>query len=261
MASSTETTVEFADGSSLSPMEAVYKIAEKMTSAEQLEVALKFLGGLKKVVGKAKTKAAKDPDAPPKAKSEGQQKWLDGCAHVREILKGANDARYKPTHAMAVASTLKTHADWPECSPATVTAAYEAYLAANPDKASVTSGGSKASSNKSKRSLKEMTEEEKKEFYKARAAKAAATKAAKKAAAAGGSSTEEVDLEDDEDDEEEAASVTPVECELEIDGKGLMKFGKVDYNGTTYVFKSDGSFLGAYNAEKKKVKKVENPFA
>lgn len=242
---------------------------------------------------KAKSSRKRDPDAPKKEVTADSYFHLTNAvvwpvikAYIErmttagmseEALKELKNVRARTQVSSAIWATLKDLEPTArgeaiaEVSEDKILEALKAWRESPPetrykskDGASTTSGASKASSKKSK--LSEMSEEERKAFYKARAAKAAATKAAKKAAAAGGaaaggSSTEDVEVEEEDEEDEEAASVTPVECELEIDGKGLMKFGKVDYNGTTYVFKSDGSFLGAYNAEKKKVKKVENPFA
>jgi hypothetical protein len=263
----TTESINYAELEGLKATEAVLKLAEGLTAAEQLDISMKLLAGLKKAVGKVKAKAPKAEGEPPKPKSEGQTKWLEGCARVRAVLK--EDPRYKPTHAMRVASALKEHPSWPETDASVILDALETYLKANPDDVgSATSGGSKASKGGSKKMMAEMTEEEKKAFYKARAAKAAATKAAKKAdGAAGGSNAvgggpaaaadDEVELEED------APSMAPQPIELDF-GKGKQTFGYVDHSGTRYIFKTSGELLGALNPSTGKLKKVkpeDNPFA
>jgi hypothetical protein len=264
----TTESINYGELEGLKAVEAVLKLAEGLTAAEQLDIAMKLLGGLKKAVGKVKAKAPKAEGEEPKAKSEGQSKWLAGCARVREVLK--EDPRYKPTHAMRVASALKEHPAWPEPEATVILEALETYLEANPDDAgSATSGGSKASKSSSKKSLKEMTEEERKAYYKARAAKAAATKAAKKVdgAAAAPAPEEAVapaaEAEDEVEMEDEEPKLQPKSIELDF-GKGKQTFGYIDHGGKRYIFKADGSLLGMLNESTGKLKKVkaeENPFA
>ena len=188
--------IDYTSLASMPLMEQVNTLTEHISAAEQMELAMSLLNGLKFALtgvkasakGKAVSKEAKEA----KALTGGQQTWRDGLTYVWNTVKEA-DPKFSYKNAMKFASTLKANAEWPAPSKALVKQAYTAWLAENPpsETASVASAGSKTSGSSSKK-LADMSEDEKKAYYKARAAKAAATRAAKKAA-----SSVETEIEED----------------------------------------------------------------
>ena len=176
--------IDYMSLASMPLIEQVNTLTEHISAAEQLELAMGLLNGLKAVLGgKAKGKATAPPKEAKEAKAltGGQQTWRDGLTYVWNTVK-ETDPKFSYKNAMKFASTLKANAEWPAPPKALIKQAYTAWLAENPpsETASVASAGSKSSGASKK--LADMSEDEKKAYYKARAAKAAATRAANKAA-------------------------------------------------------------------------------
>ena len=235
--------------SSMPLMEQLNTLTEHISPAEQMELAMDLLNGLKAVLGGAKAttkpKATAKPKASstePKALTGGQQTWRDGLTYVWNTVK-ETDPKFSYKNAMKFASTLKTHADWPAPPAAAVKKAYTAWLAENPpsETASVASAGSKTSGSSSKK-LADMSEDEKKTYYKARAAKAAATRAANKASAGGSAEAEEEDYSGD-------------------NAKEWVHKGKTYLRAKNYLWDAETTeYVGGWNEAKKVIdKKVAAP--
>jgi hypothetical protein len=244
--------IDYTSLASMPLIEQVTTLTEHISAAEQMELAMTLLNGLKAVLGggkaTAKPKASAKPKAvstepkEPKALTGGQQTWRDGLTYVWNTVKEA-DPKFSYKNAMKFASTLKTHADWPAPPKAFIKEAYTAWLTENPpsETASVASAGSKASGSSSKK-LADMSEDEKKAYYKARAAKAAATRAANKAAAGGSSEAEEEDYSGD-------------------DAKEWIHKGKTYLRAKNYLWDAETTeYVGGWNEAKKVIdKKVPAP--
>ena len=277
--------------SSMTLIDQITTLTEHISPAEQMELAMDLLNGLKAVLGgakatakaKAKAKATAEPKEPkePKALTGGQQTWRDGLTYVWTTVK-ETDPKFSYKNAMKFASTLKTHTDWPAPPAAAVMEAYTAWLAENPpsETASVASAGSKASGSSSKK-IADMTEDEKKAYYKARAAKAAATRAANKAAAAPAPEAVEEPVVP-KPIEESVAPVTPPKAttkratkvkepvvedgtayEWKHDfGKGMTSYERVNHEGMSYIFDMKSkAYLGAFDAKANTLdSKIECPF-
>ena len=286
--------------SSMPLMEQLNTLTEHISPAEQMELAMDLLNGLKAVLGGAKAttkpKATAKPKASstePKALTGGQQTWRDGLTYVWNTVK-ETDPKFSYKNAMKFASTLKTHADWPAPPAAAVKKAYTAWLAENPpsETASVASAGSKTSGSSSKK-LADMSEDEKKTYYKARAAKAAATRAANKASAGGSTEAEAVEpiVEAPKPIVEAPkpvveAPTTPLKAttkpstkratkakepvvedgtayEWKHDfGNGMTAYERVNNDGMGFLFDLESKdYLGAYNEKTNAIDtEMENPF-
>jgi hypothetical protein len=242
--------IDYTSLATMTLIDQVNTLAEHISPAEQMELAMGLLNGLKAVLGGAKATAKPKASAKPKAVSTepkaltgGQQTWRDGLTYVWNTVKEA-DPKFSYKNAMKFASTLKTHADWPAPPAVAVKEAYTVWLAENPpsETASVASAGSKASGSSSKK-LADMSEDEKKAYYKARAAKAAATRAANKAAAGGSAETEaEEDYSGD-------------------DAKEWVHKGKTYLRAKNYLWDAETTeYVGGWNEAKKVIdKKVPAP--
>jgi hypothetical protein len=235
--------------SSMTLIDQITTLTEHISPAEQMELAMDLLNGLKASLGgvkatvkaKAKAKATAEPKEPkePKPLTGGQQTWRDGLTYVWTTVK-ETDPKFSYKNAMKFASTLKTHTDWPAPPAAAVMEAYTAWVAENPpsETASVASASSKSSGASKK--IADMTEDEKKAYYKARAAKAAATRAANKAAAA-----PEAEVEDYSGDE----------------AKEWVHKGKTYLRAKNYLWDAEtNTYVGGWNEAKKVIdKKVPAP--
>jgi hypothetical protein len=244
--------IDYTSLASMPLMEQVNTLTEHISAAEQMELALGLLNGLKfaltGVKASAKGKATASPKEPKEAKAltGGQQTWRDGLTYVWNTVKEA-DPKFSYKNAMKFASTLKANAEWPAPSKAFVKEAYTAWLAENPpsETASVASAGSKTSGSSSKK-LADMSEDEKKAYYKARAAKAAATRAANKAAIS-------------------AEAETEAEEEFNEDAKPWVYKGKTylraKQEGKDYLWDAETTdYVGGWNEAKKVIdKKVPAP--
>jgi hypothetical protein len=235
---------------SMTLIDQISTLTEHISPAEQMELAMDLLNGLKAVLGgakgvaKAKTAKAKATAEPkePKALTGGQQTWRDGLTYVWNTVK-ETDPKFSYKNAMKFASTLKTHADWPAPPATAVKEAYTTWLAENPpsETTSVASASSKSSGSSKK--IADMTEDEKKAYYKARAAKAAATRAAKKAAAGGSA---EAEAEEDYSGDE---------------AKEWVHKGKTYLRAKNYLWDAEtNEYVGGWNEAKKTIdKKVPAP--
>lgn len=103
--------------------------ASKLSLAEQLELAMTILKGLKKAVGGKKASRASD-EAEPKEKKNltpAMAAWHAGLKVVREAVQEAADSKFSLKNAMSVAKALRTAGSWPEPSQEAILEAYEAW--------------------------------------------------------------------------------------------------------------------------------------
>lgn len=178
--------------------------ASKLSLAEQLELAMTILKGLKKAVGGKKSVGAKKAAASAsEAEEEPKEKkvltpamaaWHANLKVVRTAVQAAVDPKFSLKNAMSVAKALRTAGSWPAPSQEAILEAYEAWKdGASP---SGSASSSVASSQPSKPSKAEKAvkvaasaaaaagdSDEKRE---AKIAKMKASLAAKRAAAAAG---------------------------------------------------------------------------
>jgi hypothetical protein len=230
-----------------------------------LEARLEALEAEPKAVTKPKkTKAAADAeDGEPKAKKEANW-FVKALAGVRVTLKPLIEAhnsalpeggkKLAGTVAPQVGRMLKEAGHLAEAltpTEAQVKAAFASFLASppTPKPASVASEGSKAG--KAKKPKAELSEEEAAALKAQKAAKAAATRAAnkaKKAVVEGFADMPKAPADDDD---------APLEAYLWTGdiGKGPKEYERIDYNGTAYIYTTDGeTFIGEWNGATKKLK-------
>ena len=103
--------------------------ASKLSLAEQLELAMTILKGLKKAIGGKKASRARD-EAEPKEKKNltpAMAAWHANLKVVREAVQEAADPKFSLKNAMSVAKALRTAGSWPEPSQEAILEAYEAW--------------------------------------------------------------------------------------------------------------------------------------
>jgi len=226
---------------------------EKRVAA--LEARLAAVESQPKAAAKPKKAKAVAEDGEPKAKKEANW-FVKALAGVRATLKPLIEAhnsalpeggkKLAGTVAPQVGRLLKEAGQLSETltpTEAQVKAAFASYQASppTPKPASVASEASKAS--KAKKPKAELSEDEAAALKAQKAAKAAATRAAnkaKKAVVEGFADMPKPAIDDD----------TPLEAYLwngDI-GKGPKEYERIDYNGTAYIYTTDGdTFVGEWN--------------
>jgi hypothetical protein len=114
--------------------------ASKLSLAEQLDLAMTILKGLKKAVGGKK--AAAEPAEPKEKKplTPAMAAWHAGLKAVREAVQAAADPKFSLKNTMSVAKALRVSGNWPEPSKEAILEAYAAW------KDGASSAGSAASS-------------------------------------------------------------------------------------------------------------------
>ena len=103
--------------------------ASKLSLAEQLELAMTILKGLKKAIGGKKASRARDEAEPQEKKNltPARAAWHANLKVVREAVQKAADPKFSLKNAMSVAKALRTAGSWPEPSQEAILEAYEAW--------------------------------------------------------------------------------------------------------------------------------------
>lgn len=126
--------------------------ASKLSLAEQLELAMTILKGLKKAVGGKKKSSSSDSDEPKLKKplTPAMAAWHASLKAVRETIQEAEDPKFSLKNAMTVCKALRVEGSWPEPSREAILEAYETFKESGT--ASSSSASSVASSQPSKAS-------------------------------------------------------------------------------------------------------------
>jgi hypothetical protein len=175
---------------STTPLSAAAAVAEQLSMADQIALAMSLLGRLSKQLSKQEAKAAKkaakkavaEPSdgascAPSTASSgRGKSIWHEGLNYVRERLLASSAPSISLKDTMPIASVLKAEGVWPNPSDEAILAAYETWAETHSEAASAASNPKAPKAPKA-----ELTDAEKDAKRKAKAEKAAATRAANKA--------------------------------------------------------------------------------
>jgi len=178
---------------SATPLSAATAVAEQLSMADQIALAMSLLSGLKKQLSKQEAKAVKkaakkaasaasdDASCAPSTASSGRGKsvWHEGLNYVRERLLASSAPSISLKDTMPIASVLKAEGVWPKPSDEAILAAYETWAETHSEAASAASNPKAPKAPKA-----ELTDAEKDAKRKAKAEKASATRAANKAAKA-----------------------------------------------------------------------------
>lgn len=104
--------------------------ASKLSTTEQLELAMSILKGLKKAIGgKKKSTSSSDSDEPKpkKALTPAMAAWHAGLKAVRETIQEADDPKFSLKNAMTVCKALRAEGNWPEPSRETILESYTSF--------------------------------------------------------------------------------------------------------------------------------------
>ncbi len=177
----------------ITPLTAATAVAEQLSMADQIALAMSLLNGLKKQLSKQEAKAAKkaakkaasaasstaSETASEASSGRGKSVWHEGLHYVRERLLASVAPSLSLKDTMPIASVLKAEGVWPKPSEEAILAAYHTWAETHSEAASAASNPKPVKADKV-----ELTEEEKEAKRKATAEKRAAARAANKAAKA-----------------------------------------------------------------------------
>lgn len=170
---------------SASPLSAATAVAEQLSMADQIALAMALLGRLSKQLSKQETKAAKkaakkaisvaSDDASEVSSGRGKSIWHEGLNYVRERLLASSAPSISLKDTMPIASVLKAEGIWPKPSDEAILAAYDSWAETHSEAASAASNPKAPKEPKA-----ELTDAEKDVKRKVKAEKAAATRALNK---------------------------------------------------------------------------------